>query len=74
MTRKEYVEEVCTKCINYCELCPRDEIIETQREDVTIPKCKNYRKWSNLIDKSFENYNRKEYGGDEEYAKRKEIR
>jgi len=72
MDIEEYKQEVCTKCINCKEICDKEKIIKVTRyikgKRTIITKCKNYSKWSNLINESFNWYVDKEVN---EYASRK---
>lgn len=54
MTKEEYKELVCTKCINCRDICTKERIIQSKLDNCTKTRCLNYRKWSNYIDKSFE--------------------
>lgn len=54
MTKEEYKELVCTKCINYRDICTKGKIIQNIKDNCIKTRCLNYRKWSNYIDKSFE--------------------
>ena len=58
MTKEEFNEEMCTKCINCNDNCDLDDIHIEERESKDGGKykravCTGYKVWTNFIDRSF---------------------